>query len=128
MIGVKNNSGTRLKARYDGQDYVFETDATTALSMEAAAHIFGYGQEDKAPALHRLGWVANNGQLESGLRRLSEFAFLAVEEVKFKDEPTMLMKAGVDAPPEEKAPNEAELEVAKTLSKPQGEKKHFGGR
>lgn len=86
MIGIRNQSKEKLKARFDGTDYVFEVGVTTACSEEAARHIFGYGERDKSKALHRLGWLGNVGQMEEGIRRLDDFQFLAVEDVKFKED------------------------------------------
>jgi hypothetical protein len=96
MIGVKNNRPAKdnqgnaikantLRARYDGQEYVFEPGIPTAISEEAAKHIFGYGEKDKARALHRLGWMTYGGQMENALEQLNDFTFLEVEAPKFKD-------------------------------------------
>jgi len=127
MIGVKNNSTERLESKYDGQKYVFEPGVTTAVSEEAAQHIFGYNERDKSRALHRLGWVTHSGQLESGMAKLEQFAFLAVEEVKFKEDSTPLpMRAGIEPTPEGKPLSKEEEEVARTLHMPAGDKKKFG--
>jgi hypothetical protein len=116
MIGVKNKSEVTIKARYNGEDFTFSPGVTVACSELAAAHIFGYGEKDKTRALHRLGWMTSAGQYEQGLQRLDDFAFLAVEETKFKEEaPTTLHlpKKGMpqDTIPMSKAP-EGERQVA----------------
>lgn len=85
MIGVKNKGTETLKARYDGKDYVFAPDQTVACPVEAAQHIFGYGQDDKTRSLHRLGWITSNGQTEAALERLKDFTFVEAQ-VTFKDE------------------------------------------
>jgi hypothetical protein len=91
MIGVKNKSDAVVEARYDGKDYTFTPGVTVALSEEAAAHIFGYGEKEKSRALHRLGWLRHGGDLKTAVQKLDDFAFLAVEEPTFKEEsPTTL--------------------------------------
>jgi hypothetical protein len=114
MIGVKNKSEVTVKARYNGEDFTFSPGIAVAVSEDAAAHIFGYGEKDKTRALHRLGWMTSAGQYEEGLRRLEDFAFLAVEETRFKEEsPTTLHlpKKAMDNIPMSKAP-EGERQVA----------------
>ncbi len=75
MLGVKNNSKDAIEARYDGVDYVFEPGVNTAISTEAASHIFGFGLEDKSRALIRLGWLANSTQYAEAVKRLNDIQF-----------------------------------------------------
>jgi hypothetical protein len=53
-IRVTSHLEKTLKGRYDGKDYVFEPGEAVILSLNAAQHIFGLGQEDKSDALNRL--------------------------------------------------------------------------
>ena len=80
MIGIKNNTAEKFTARYDGEDFVFEPGVPLAISPEAAAHIFGFGLEDKKPVLQRLGWMRTLDGLPDALARLAQFQFLAVEQ------------------------------------------------
>lgn len=124
MIGVKNRTGQKIEAKFDGREYVFESDekVTTPLSDDAARHIFGYGERDKTRALLRLGWVSNGANLPAALERLAKVQFLAAEEPKFVEvENGAEMPRGVA----ERGPNSgsdlsaAELEHGrKTLHKP----------
>lgn len=93
MIGVqlKKNDDPKqppIKARYDGQDFEFKPGVTVALSEDAATHIFGYGMDDKARALIRLGWLVNSTQYEAALARLDDIQFFAEGKVVF-DEPAV---------------------------------------
>lgn len=131
MIGVKNLSGTKLVARYDGKDYAFEADekVTTPLSDDAARHIFGYGEADKTRALLRLGWIANGQSVQTGLDKLGAFQFLAVEDIKFKEavETTVeLPRTVASSPPMDGMPlSESEQQIGEQLKKPEGPKKKF---
>lgn len=79
MIGVKNNSKEKFVGRYNGEDFVFEPGVSVAISPEAAAHIFGFGLEDKQPVLQRLGWMRTRDGMPDALAKLAQFQFLAVE-------------------------------------------------
>ena len=57
MIFVTNKNDFQHADRYDGTDYLFPPHQAVALSEEAAAHMFGFGQPDKGPVLARLGWA-----------------------------------------------------------------------
>ena len=135
MIGVRNNDTERLVALYDGKEYVFEVstkekEVTTALSEDAARHIFGYGEKDKKRALLRLGWVPNGENLAGALDRLNRFQFLAVEEVKFKDESpaTMPRKVAEQGATENRALSPEEVAHGAKLAQQEGPAKKFGSR
>lgn len=138
MIGIKhcvieNGSPTRIKARYDGRDYVFEPSApgasavVTPLSEEAARHIFGYGEKDKTKALLRLGWLPNGMQLEMALEKLDAVQFLAVQEPVFVEEPPTQMPRKVSAgEPQGRDLSHDEKELARKLVHQDGPQKQFG--
>ena len=86
MIGVKN-LGESFAGRFDGKDYKFPAGQVTTLSEDAAAHIFGFGVEDKSRVLARNGWATTSARMDVALKRLEQFQFLAVEGIKFKDTP-----------------------------------------
>lgn len=89
MVGVKNNGSDKLKAMFDGREYVFVPGETCAMSDEAAEHIFGYGHADDdvfmTRVLSRLGWLGNSAQLEQAKERLNEFQYLGVESIKYEE-------------------------------------------
>lgn len=133
MIGVKNTSGEKLVASYDGQEYVFESDekAVTAIPEDAAHHIFGYGEKDKKRALLRLGWIPNGQNISAALEKLGQFQFLKAEEPKFKEEEpvsTMPRKVAEQAGPENRPLSAGEEEVGRKLAHQEGRDKQFGKR
>lgn len=56
-IRVISHLEETLRGRYDGVDYVFETDEPVDMPLEAATHIFDLGKEDKKQAFNQLGWL-----------------------------------------------------------------------
>lgn len=137
MIGIKhqlqeNGKPARIKARYDGSDYVFEPSTpesavVTPISEDAAKHIFGYGEKDKTKALLRLGWLPNGMQMEQALEKLDCIQFLAAEEPKFVDETPAQMPRKVASSGGEGAPLSAEEQaIAGKLAHQEGPKKQFG--
>lgn len=131
MLGVKNLSGKKLVAKYDGKEYTFEADekVTTPLADDAARHIFGYGEDNKTKALLRLGWVANGAAMEEAVERLGQFQFLAVEDIKFKGDEEVTMhlprKVASDAPQGGADLSPEELAIGEKLQKPEGKAKKF---
>jgi len=69
----------RVVGRYDGKNYDFLPGKPTLLTLEAAQHIFGLGEEDKAPALNKLGFLIPGKEgcdtLEAALEKLDQFTF-----------------------------------------------------
>lgn len=133
MIGVKNCTGKKIVARYDGHDYRFEPDekVVTPLSEDAARHIFGYGEKDKKRALLRLGWVPNGAGLEDAIDRLNGIKFLESEEQKFKgDDGSPLPRSVAPGAPvdQERTLSFAEEETARKLAHQEGVGKQFGKR
>lgn len=126
MIGVKNDDNKRLVARYDGEDITFEPGVVTAVSEQAARHIFGYCEKDKTRALLRLGWLPNGANMEAAIERLTHFKFMAME-VKVKEEITTALPRGVsDAEQPENRPLSPEEEAhAKKLAHQEGATKKF---
>jgi len=55
-IFVTNNSDSPLKDGFAGVQYQFKVGETVEIPVEAAAHIFGYGNDNKELYLARLGW------------------------------------------------------------------------
>lgn len=126
MIGVKNDDEQRLVARYDGEDHTFEVGVVTAISEQAARHIFGYGEKDKTRALLRLGWLPNGANMTAAIERLTKFKFLAME-VKVKEESTSPLPRSVSSAeaPENRPLSAEEQEHAKKLAHQEGAAKKF---
>jgi len=73
MVYVTNYTQEPLKDGFGGVYYEFLPNQTVEISEEAARHIFGYNDPDKAPYLARLGWVRNTGEMQAGLERLAKW-------------------------------------------------------
>jgi hypothetical protein len=81
MLKVTNNNTFDLNDRYNGQDFSFPAGKTVALDLDAARHIFGFGEADKIPYLTRQGWMRTSGDLDTGMRILGGFVFDSVSDV-----------------------------------------------
>lgn len=73
MIYVTNHTQEPLKDGFGGVFYDFLPGKTVELSEEAARHIFGYNDPNKAPYLARLGWVKSTKEMQDGLDRLAQW-------------------------------------------------------
>ena len=73
MIYVTNHTQEPLKDGFGGVFYDFLPGKTIQIPEEAARHIFGYNDPDKAPYLARLGWVKNTKEMQIGLDRLAQW-------------------------------------------------------
>lgn len=74
-IIVVNHSESELVDRFNGIDLVFPLGKKVLLDEDAARHVFGFGEEDKAPYLARLGWIRSNGDYTEAMKRLAKFTF-----------------------------------------------------
>jgi hypothetical protein len=72
-IFVTNHSDKPLKDGFCGTKYEFKVGETVEIPVEAAAHIFGYGNDNKEPYLARLGWAKTSNDLEEGLKHLAKW-------------------------------------------------------
>lgn len=89
MIKVTNKHPVRFRDRYDGRDYVFEPNESVIMGEDAAKHIFGYGDPNKAPYLTRVGKqttsaVEGQGGLKEAMKWLERFEFKEMV-VKFEE-------------------------------------------
>ena len=73
-IRVVNRTESKIRGRFDGKDYEFKVNDPTDVHQSVAAHIFGFGVEDKTNAFHRLGWLVK-GDYEEALSRLDKIEF-----------------------------------------------------
>jgi hypothetical protein len=79
-VKVINHHNARFIDRYDGKDYVFEPNDPVLMTDEAARHIFGYGDNDKAPYLSRIGKMKTTaldgaGGFREAMKWLERFEF-----------------------------------------------------
>lgn len=89
MIRVVNNNDETVRGRYDGKDYVFKKGKPTDITLEAAAHIFGFGEENKTQALNMLGWLTpGRDTIEDAMAKLDNISFLVGRTV-FDEEPEL---------------------------------------
>jgi hypothetical protein len=81
-VKVINHNSSRFIDRFDGKDYVFEPHDPVLMSDEAARHIFGYGDGDKAPYLSRIGKMKTT-QLDGagGFREAMKW----LEKIEFRE-------------------------------------------
>ena len=53
-IRVVNRTESKIRGRFDGKDYEFKVNDPTDVHQSVAAHIFGFGVEDKTNAFRPL--------------------------------------------------------------------------
>lgn len=85
MIRVINDHPHSIHGRYNGKDYVFLPGKGEDIPPEAAAHIFGFGTDDKLGALNRLGQLPPAGNVAQALGFLDKIRFLE-GKVVFEDD------------------------------------------
>lgn len=71
-VKVRNNSGRDIYGRHNGVDYHIPDGQATPIPESAARHILGYGEVDKEPAFHRIGWVYPGGMTAHEASKLLE--------------------------------------------------------
>lgn len=96
MYKITNKNEFTFTGRFDGKDYRFPAGKTVSCPDDAAAHIFGVGQQDKTAVLSRNGWATFSGSLAEGMAVLNKFQFEGVE-VKL-DAPLALVNESGPAP------------------------------
>lgn len=85
MFTVKNNTGDKFVAKYDGIEYVFAPGDSVVLTEDAAAHIFGLGASDKNEVLVRHGWLHKSSDYDVAMQKLNGFSFGSVNMVPVPD-------------------------------------------
>jgi hypothetical protein len=81
FLEVTSRLPKKFTARHFGIDYTFKQNEPVNLPVEAAHHIFGFGDDDKTPALHRLGWLTHTEGMEEALAKLGSIEFEPVKQV-----------------------------------------------
>lgn len=81
-IFVTNKNEFAHEDKFNGESYLFRPDEKTPISVDAARHMFGFGNPDKTETLIRLGWankydpvVHNWVENPEGFERLRRFVF-----------------------------------------------------
>ena len=82
MLTVTNKNGFDFIGRYNGIDYHFPQNKTTAIPEDAAKHIFGVGLADKQDVLVRHGWMQHSGQLAQAMGILNNFSFNVADQLE----------------------------------------------
>ena len=82
-VYVTNKNFKPLVVDYGGKDVTFPTNETVEIPLEAARHIFGYGNDKKEPYLAALGLCLTSNEIPDGLKRLANFVI--VEEAPQQD-------------------------------------------
>lgn len=75
MLWVTNTTESEIKVVYDTKEYVFPVNKAVEISEEVAGHFFAYGQDDKIPALTRLGWARTANDNPDGLKKIARMLF-----------------------------------------------------
>ena len=73
-VRIVNNNKT-VVGRFNGKDYKFEQGKPIDVPEVVAAHVFGFGIEDKTQCLNRLGWARSSDEIEAGLEKLGNVIF-----------------------------------------------------
>jgi hypothetical protein len=74
VVYVTNNSDKDLYAEYNFEGFEFPVGKTVKVSVQAARHMLGYGDDDKEKYLVQLGLIRLHSELEEATEK-----FLKVE-------------------------------------------------
>jgi hypothetical protein len=74
-VRVVNTGKLKIVGRFDGEDYEFIPNKPADIPIVVARHIFGFGEENKAPALNRLGWLQTSDSMEKAMAELNKIVF-----------------------------------------------------
>lgn len=81
FLRVTNGLTTVVRGRYAGEDYVWKPGASLDIGIEAAKHIFGFGETDKTWALNGLGWMRSSDMYEAAMEKLANISFDEIQQV-----------------------------------------------
>ena len=99
MLTVRNGNSFNFEGRFNGCDYSFPAGKVTAISDEAARHIFGIGSADKTDVLVRHGWLTHSAHMDDAIQKLNGFSFDVSNELQ--DGQVIDVPAEDDLPPED---------------------------
>ena len=72
LVYVTNNTDKDLYAEYNYVGYEFPVGKTVELTVPAAMHMLGYGDEDKEKYLVQLGMIRLHSELEEAMENLKK--------------------------------------------------------
>ena len=72
-VYVTNRGEKPLIHEFAFNNYKFPVDEPVEVSVDMARHVFGYEQEDKLPAMVRLGLCKSTNEIDEGHERLAKF-------------------------------------------------------
>jgi len=79
MIIIHNSLNEGIQGRFAGVDYDFPAGQDVPCDESVARHIFGFGEQDKAPALLRLGWIVPGQPRQIAEEKLAKVVFNKAE-------------------------------------------------
>ena len=80
-VRVINTHEKPIKGRFNGEDYLFKPGEPEDIHIAAAAHIFGFGKDDKSHALHGLGILKQSDDLDNAMAYLGKIKFEPVPDI-----------------------------------------------
>ena len=72
-VYVTNQGEKTLIDEYAFKTYKFPVNEPVEVDIAVARHLFGYEQEDKLPAMVRIGLCKSTNEIEEGLSKLEKF-------------------------------------------------------
>jgi hypothetical protein len=81
FLAVTSNYPKTFKGKFHGVEYVWKPGDVVNMPVDAAEHIFGFGQDDKTKALHRAGFLNTLQDMDEAMEKLGMFSFAPVEQV-----------------------------------------------
>jgi hypothetical protein len=72
-VYVTNKSDKPLVDEYAYKTITFPVNETVEVPVAIARHLFGYEQEDKVPAMVRIGLIKTTNDIDEGLAKLAKF-------------------------------------------------------
>ena len=72
-VYVTNRGEKALIDEYAYKTYKFPVNEPVEVGVDVARHLFGYEQEDKVPAMVRIGLCKSTNEIEEALDKLAKF-------------------------------------------------------
>jgi len=88
LVYVTNNTDKDLYAEYNYVGYNFPVGKTVELSVAAARHMLGYGDEDKEKYLVLLGLIRLHSELEEATEKFRKVEFSDTPPTKNRSLPS----------------------------------------
>ena len=88
LVYVTNNTNKDLYAEYNYVGYDFPVGKTVELTVPAARHMVGYGDEDKEKYLVQLGMIRLHSELEEAMETLKKVDISSEPPVKNRSLPS----------------------------------------